>query len=279
MHFEIAHAVTYAYSREVFCEPHTIRLRPRSDPAQRVERFALDVSPEPAGVSEGLDAWGNEVAWAWFSGTTDRLEIRTEATVATRRENPFDYIVARDVGPLPIAYEPGMSSALAPYLDTPPDPVAKVAKGVADEVDGELVPFLGRLTDRLHEEVEVIFREEGDAWPPEETLERGRGACRDLTVLQAAACRAMGIAARFVSGYQAGDPDQSDRDLHAWVEAYVPGGGWRGYDPTLGLAVADAHVPVAAAADAAGAAPTAGSVRGTGVRAEMRFDVEIRTSP
>ena len=60
-------------------------------------------------------------------------------------------------------------------------------------------------------------------------------------------CRRYGLAARVVSGYQKGDTQRERRYLHAWPEVYVPGGGWRGYDPTHGLAVSDDHVPIAAA--------------------------------
>ena len=61
-------------------------------------------------------------------------------------------------------------------------------------------------------------------------------------------CRAVGIAARFVSGYREGDAERLSRDLHAWVEVYLPGAGWRGYDPTLGLVISDRHIPLAASA-------------------------------
>ena len=71
--------------------------------------------------------------------------------------------------------------------------------------------------------------------------------------------RAVGIAARFVSGYQEGDADMSGRDLHAWVEVYLPGAGWRGYDPTLGLVVSDRHIPLAASAIPEYAAPISGA--------------------
>ena len=65
--------------------------------------------------------------------------------------------------------------------------------------------------------------------------------------------------------------------MHAWPEVYLPGAGWRGYDPTHGLAVADGHVALAAAAEPSGAAPTRGSVRGGDVRAEMEVHLEIQT--
>lgn len=76
-----------------------------------------------------------------------------------------------------------------------------------------------------------------------------------------AACRGMGLATRFVSGYEAGDPSQ-EQMLHAWAEVYLPGAGWRGYDPTMGLVVCDRHVAIAASAWPQQTQPISGSLRG-----------------
>ena len=93
-------------------------------------------------------------------------------------------------------------------------------------------------------------------------MEQRQGACRDFAVLFIDACRCVGLAARFVSGYQDAYRSMGKRDLHAWAEVYLPGAGWRGYDPTRGLAVADHHVAVAAAADPQNAAPVTATYRG-----------------
>jgi transglutaminase-like putative cysteine protease len=92
-------------------------------------------------------------------------------------------------------------------------------------------------------------------------------------------CRAIGIAARFVSGYQEGDSIQQSRDLHAWVEVYLPGAGWRGYDPTLGLIVSDRHIPLAASAIPRYAAAVQGTVtpvaRGENAIAELQAQISL----
>jgi transglutaminase-like putative cysteine protease len=88
-----------------------------------------------------------------------------------------------------------------------------------------------------------------------------------------AACRAQGLAARFVSGYQARSK-RVDRHMHAWPEVYLPGGGWRGFDPTWGLAIADAHVALAAAPEPAGTMPVEGSFTGY-ARSRMSYHVKI----
>ena len=93
-------------------------------------------------------------------------------------------------------------------------------------------------------------------------------------------CRSRGIAARFISGYQArAEHPGRRRYLHAWPEAYIPGGGWRGYDPTHGSRVADAHVALAAACGASGAMPVEGCFYGDGTTSTLDFELSIRTRP
>ena len=90
-----------------------------------------------------------------------------------------------------------------------------------------------------------------------------------------AVCRAVGLAARFVSGYQEGDLAQASHDLHAWAEVYVPGGGWRGFDPTLGLAVSDRHVAISAAVDPQQAAPVSGTLQ-PAQQVETNLETQIK---
>ena len=104
------------------------------------------------------------------------------------------------------------------------------------------------------------------------TLHQRRGSCRDLAVLFIEACRLMNIPCRFVSGYTAGCDDDPDRQLHAWAEAYLPGAGWRGFDPSLGLAITENYLALAAAAQPASAAPVSGTFRGP---AESRLNAAI----
>ena len=113
---------------------------------------------------------------------------------------------------------------------------------------------------------------------PEETVARGAGACRDLAVLFVECCRAMGLAARFVSGYAYTD-DVTPAEMHAWGEVYLAGGGWRGYDPSRGLAAGDQHVTLAAAADPVDAAPVVGTFRGDVVNSRLQTELTMRAVP
>lgn len=77
-------------------------------------------------------------------------------------------------------------------------------------------------------------------------------------------CRSVGIAARFVSGYCLGEA-AAGGDMHAWAEIFLPGTGWRGFDPSRGLSVNDDYVAVAAGQLSQDAAPTDGNFRGEAV--------------
>ena len=282
MRFEISHTTVYTFSRPVFLEPHTVRLRPRCDGTQHLLRFALEIEPQSAGLSEGLDAEGNAAAHVWFGGLTDRLSVATRVAVETLRENPFDYVLGGPANDcLPMTYPDGLRPSLEPFLSREkPDPgIDAFARAVAAEEGMRPLAFLRALNRRITETCRMVVREEGEPQPPEVTLTKERGACRDLAVLFMDACRALGLAARFVSGYQEGDPSGGRRDLHAWAEVYLPGGGWRGYDPTLGLAVADRHVALAAGSHPSLAAPITGTFRGAGASSRLEAHIQIEVSP
>jgi transglutaminase-like putative cysteine protease len=275
-----AHQVTrYRYSRPAFLEPQIVRLTPRSDPAQRLTDFRIDFTPEPAGVAQYLDAEGNSVVKAWFEGLTDSLIIHSRFLARTLRSNPFEFLLEGDADyRLPIVYRGPEAAALERFLVNGSRVGAATANYTQDVMEaarGETLRFLHGLNQRIYEEFRIVLREEGDAYSAEETLGEREAASRDVANLFIECARVVGLAARFVSGYQAGDPDQTKSRLHAWAEVYLPGAGWIGYDPTHGLAVADAHVAVAAAPTPAGAAPLTGWFRGTDVESAIETSLNI----
>jgi transglutaminase-like putative cysteine protease len=282
MLFRIRHVLRYAYERPVFLEPTTLRLTPRQDAMQKVLSHEMRVLPRAAGETRVLEADGNEAVVLWFDEPRDQLTVEVDMEVETLRYNPFDWIVTH--GPamtLPVTYPEMEHRSLAGCVDPRGvDPeVAAWAAEQAGEVGGRATDFLVHLAATIHREFHHVGRPEGEALPPSQTLEHRTGACRDTALLYVAACRSQGLAARFVSGYSMHHPPEvSEHELHAWAEVYVPGGGWRGYDPSLGLAVADGHVVLAAAPDPLLAAPFSGHYRGTGVGSSLDYRVELHAA-
>lgn len=276
MRFEIRHATRYRYSTPVFLEPHTLRFRPRSTSWQRLLDFDLQIHPAPTRTSATLDLDGNESLVAWFDGLTTHLALEARSEVATLRTNPFDFLW-EGARTLPMAYHASTEVHLAPYRRHRSNPILRpYGENVARISAGDAQAFLAALAGTLHESFRQIVRLEGDPLPPEQTLNAGEGACRDLAVLYIALAREMGFAARFVSGYSASEGAEQN-ELHAWAEVYVPGGGWRGFDPSTGLAVAAQHIGVASGAEPHLAAPVAGSFRGDGRPSPIDTEVTIRS--
>jgi transglutaminase-like putative cysteine protease len=279
MRLRIHHRTVYTYDREVVLEPHTIRLHPRGDAVQRVIDYHIEIHPRPVLMTACLDAEGNSVSQAWFEGAAASLAISTWSETETLRSNPFDYLITDPgVASLPARYAGELQRRLEAYVaagDSGPA-VREFAGGVAAAAGGDTLRFLAALNDAIYRAHRHELRPEGEPQAASQTLARGVGACRDLTVLFVECCRAFGLAARFVSGYQLVDDPQERREMHAWAEVYLPGGGWRAYDPSHGLAVSDRLVAVAAGATHQDAAPVTGTFRGPGgAHRKLEYEIEI----
>lgn len=276
MHFNVRHTTVYRYSDTVPLGPHVIRLRPRYGAGLHVSRWSMQILPEPVGHTEMIDASGSLADLVWFGAPASELTIVTQFEARTAPANPFGYIVTEPGAlRLPARYAEH-NPLLAPYRkpEGRSGPVVRLAAKLARKADGNTQQFLAELASHLAG-FEKVIRESGAPKPPGQTLAERSGACRDLTVLFMEVCRCQGLAARFVSGYWRGSKPGERKYLHAWAEVFLPGAGWRGYDPSIGLAVGDGHVPVASAPDSSGASPIAGSFGGHNVRARMEWTIRI----
>jgi len=278
MILEISHKTIYRYSRPVFLELHHLRLRPRSDGVQHVTCFDSRVEPCPSGSADGLDIDGNSVENVWFQGLTEQLTIQSRAKVITRYRNPFNYILAERADRLPVNYQDPIHAYLAPYTVRRNEShlVEQFARHIANRTEWKTLRFLTMLTREISEGFQQTARGVGLPKSAEETYLSRAGSSRDLAVLFMDACRYVGIAARFVNGYYHEGGATDRLTLHSWGEVYLPGVGWRGYDPSVGLAVTDRHVAIAAAGDPVLSAPVSGTFRGNAVSAELHAEIDIK---
>lgn len=276
MHFCIRHHTQYRYSQPVRLGPQQLRFCPRDDGAQRILDYELQISPTPQGRNEHIDLEGNRVTQAWFGAATDHLEITLEMQVETLRSNPFDFVLDAEAVSLPIDHAHDLYCARA-YLEriAADDAVTAFAAELSLSVERDTLRFLDRLNRELFADFNHVHRETGTPQTPAETLQSRRGACRDLAVLFVDCCRAEGLAARFASGYQKGNLRSERRHLHAWPEVYLPGAGWRGFDPTHGEAIADTHITIAAAAHPRDTMPVSGLFEGAGAGSSLHYDLQI----
>ena len=258
-----------------------LRLQPRTSFDQRLISFSIDCDPTPARHTHCLDLHGNIRHWFWFDKQDTGLTLTTHAVVDCLVDNPFDFIVVDPgVDTLPASYEQPVRSASDHYRRRPhPNPaVDALAHQIKTQSEDQTVRFLSDMARHLRQNIKHTARQNADAWSPTTTLERGEGDSRDIGSLYIDTCRAVGLAARFVSGYAFDAADDSHRELHTWAEVYLPGAGWRGYDPTTGLAVSNRHIAVAASPLADYAAPIAQNLTGPKVDSTLTHDIRMNVT-
>lgn len=271
----IYHRLHYQYESPVHLGPQRLNLWPRLALHQRLLGHQLRILPEPSGLYTELDAEGNPSHWAYFNGPTDQLEVALEMKVECQAFDPHHYIIYPfEAAQLPFSYSELLDQLLGVYMaQAPADPaITDWASELLKESGGETVAFLMLICQHLRDDFTYFCREEGPPHEPLHTFKSRGGSCRDLSTLMIAACQSVGLAARFVSGYAWIEREDAQNELHAWVEVYLPGAGWRGFDPTQGSAITERHVAVAASAYPDRTAPVSGSYSGD---AASRLEAEV----
>jgi len=265
--YKILHRTYYNFSTTVRLEPHTLRLRPKEDHELRIESFTLNISP-PATLRWHRDVEGNSVAIATFELQASQLSIESETIIEHYNEAPLDFLVADHARDYPFAYKPEDWAVLSPYGNvTEPAAIDLLTKWVANfwQPGEQLQTYslLQLLNSYIHQTVSYQLREEPGVQTVGETLARGSGSCRDSAYLFMEAARFLGFASRFVSGYLHAQPSTANFGAtHAWAEVFLPGAGWKGFDPTLGEIVGTSHIAVAVARMPESVPPIAGSFVG-----------------
>jgi transglutaminase-like putative cysteine protease len=259
MKLSVDYHAAYRYGSRVSLSPHVVRLFPRDALQARVA--ALHFATNPSGsVHWRHDLFDNVVAQCFYPREEDALLFDFRAEIAVEERNPFGFLLDSRALQWPAEYTDRERAVLAAFLGAPAvDWPAALRPVSGSETVGALVAMNGW----IHTRIAYERREDGDAHPPEETLRRGRGACRDTAVLLAAALRAQGLAARLVSGFlweSAGDPveHKAENSLHAWTEVFLPGAGWVGLDPSNGVLVDHHYLATAVGAAPADIAPVSG---------------------
>ncbi len=257
MKIKIRYETKYSYEAEVSFSPHIFRLFPKADTHLKVERFVFETNPG-ANVQYRRDLFDNIVTHCFYPEKSRDLWARLELDLGLEERNAFHFILASRASNFPFQYEPEEIAVLTPFLSAPATPLTlPFWKARAGPTVGVLVD----LNQAIHDHLRYERREEGAPRTPEETLALGAGACRDFAVLLAHALRTLGIAARLASGYLlegGGGSRTAEGALHAWTEAYLPGAGWVGLDPTNGIFCNHNHIAAAVGLSPEDVAPISG---------------------
>ncbi|MEA3192285.1 MAG: hypothetical protein QOD26_618 [Betaproteobacteria bacterium] len=281
----INHVTRYRYDRPVALSPQVVRLRPAPHARTPVHAYSLKVLPAKHFVNWQQDPQSNWLARFVFPEKTRELSIEVDLVAEMSVINPFDFFLEPYAEKFPFQYEDRQLHELAPYLaKTPATPLFKAYLDEISRQPRKTNDFLVELNQQLSRDIRYVIRLEPGLQTPEETLALGSGSCRDSGWLLVQLMRHLGIAARFASGYLIqlkADVAALDgpsgaaadfTDLHAWCEAYLPGAGWVGLDPTSGLLAGEGHIPLACTPEPASAAPLTGLTE----KCEVEFEHEMR---
>ncbi|HEX8340997.1 MAG TPA: transglutaminase family protein [Tepidisphaeraceae bacterium] len=265
------HKTRYRYARDVWLSPHVVRLRPAPHCRTPIVSYSLKVTPGEHFINWQQDPYANRLARLVFPKKARELAVEVDLVAEMTVINPFDFFIEKSADRYPFTYEETLRRELAPYLHVEsPGPLLCELVALLRRSDVQSVDYLVELNGKIKDALKYLIRLEPGVQTPEESLTCRSGSCRDSAWLLVRVLRELGIAARFVSGYLvqlAPDLKALDgpsgtevdfTDLHAWAEAYIPGAGWIGLDPTSGLLAGEGHIPLAASAEPTSAAAITG---------------------
>jgi transglutaminase-like putative cysteine protease len=282
---KIHHKTVYRFRQPVSLGAHRLMLRPRESRDLRLMSHTLTITPTPA-LTWAHDVFGNAVAMATFAAPTDMLVIDSVADILLNAAPWPVFDIAASAISYPFRYSDDEWTDLgALAIEQYPDQAGRLRIWARRFIHSNPTDTLSLLKDLSLGVAELIAyqsREVEGTQSPTQTLDRGRGACRDFAVLFAEATRSLGFGARVVSGYLH-NPNQ-DRtgstgagSTHAWAEVYVPGAGWITFDPTNRSVGGFNLIPVAVARDIRQAMPVSGSFIGS-TEALLGMEVEVSVS-
>lgn len=264
MRLGVEHRTSYRFTAPQARLVQLLRVTPANSHDQTVASWRIDVDCD-ARLREGRDGFGNLVTMLYADGPLDGIDIAVVGEVVTSHSDGVLHGVAETLPP-------------RLYLRSTSATAADAAiAAFAAEIAADRSPLAGlhAINAALHERFEV------DRGMPERGLDaaaafaRPRATPRDLAQIFAAAARAIGTPARYVTGYSVADRLGHHRPTpHGWAEAHVEGIGWIGFDPCTGLSPEEHYVRVAIGLDAAGAGPVAGSRMGDGEEA-LAVEVQV----
>lgn len=275
----IKHQTEYIFPVTVTLKPHRLLLRPREGHDVRIESSKLEISPAYT-IKWQRDLFDNSLAVVTFIESSNRLIITSEVIIQHYTHAPYDFVLEPYATNYPFMYLQNEQIDLATFqqpIFTAEIPIINEWLQQSELIGDDTFSILVNLNKTIKQQFSYRIREEAGVQSPAQTLADGSGSCRDYATLFIEACRCLGLASRFVSGYlHAPATEAGNATTHAWAEVYLPGTGWKGFDPTTGVVTADQHIAVAVARDPESVPPVAGSFIAQGtVKPTMKVNVQV----
>ncbi|MEM8698603.1 MAG: transglutaminase family protein [Pseudomonadota bacterium] len=268
MTISIRHRTEYRYAPKAARVGLRLKLFPLSTPQQEIGAWEVAVNGIP--VAPLITNPFGEGEAMWFSSTPlEDVEVTASGTVTLRDTSGV-------LGKL------GRFRASVFCRATTLTEIDQELSDFASGIEGETpLARMHALSEAVHAAISYRKGVTASDTTAAQALALGAGVCQDLTHVFIASARAMGMPARYVTGYLLEDADEDgatpELATHAWAEVYLDGLGWTGFDPTHEVCPADRHIRLCSGFDAADAAPLRGHVTGE-TEESMEISVEIARS-
>ena len=287
MMYRVSHVTRYDYEALVSISHHAAHLIPRHHARQTVHSSALVMDPEPDVRFDGTDYFGNVLSLSTIQQSHGNLTVTVESEVEVLALHPVNFEISpawEDVAKA--AANPADTIELdaaqfvyeSPYVSLPDQ-----AYHYAQSSFCEGRPLLSAVMD-LTTRIYTDFAYEGGvtdvSTPVEHVFDHRKGVCQDFAHAQISCLRAMGIPARYVSGYLRTHPRDGEEKLtgadesHAWVSVWCLGLGWVDFDATNNLVPDREHITLGWGRDYGDVSPINGFMIGGGAHSiEVSVDV------
>lgn len=285
---KVSHKTVYRYSEPVRFSEHRFMCRPRDSHDLRLLDTGIAISP-PATLRWVHDVFNNSVLVASFEDAADELVFESTFEAEHYPSAPDVDLIEPYAERLPFSYDaremPDLARSMERQYFDPEHRVDAWVRSVCARAETDLtLDVLVAITHAIRDQFDYESRDEEGTRTPVETLDLGRGSCRDFALFMMEAVRSLGLAARFVSGYLYDESLVGAEQAmvgggasHAWVQVYLPGAGWLPFDPTNAIIGGRNLIRVAVARDPSQAAPLTGSFMGP-PDAYLGMTVEVQVS-
>ena len=291
MLLQLTHETHYDYTPAVENADHVLHLTPPSNARQTVLQHKLDISPAPYHLREMQDVYGNHCSYFSLQGSHEHLVVTAHTTVHTHTptQSPSCHLPWEQVREM-FRYRAGTpyNSAweflfASPYV--PRDAAFAEFARLSFAPGMPLLHAANNLMTRIHDTMTYDGDSTDVNTPALTALQQGKGVCQDFAHIMVACCRAMGLPARYVSGYMLTQPAPGQPRLigcdasHAWASVYCPGdnneaGQWFDFDPTNNRTPGEDYVTLATGRDFLDVSPLRGVIRG-GAQHALRVAVTV----
>ena len=295
MIFNVKHTTKYEYNAPVIYCHNIATLRPRESKGQQLLDYKIQITPQPAEISERIDYFGNYITR--FSIQTEHIELK----VTTKSKIVRDYAQFQDSFFSEACRGITLDQTLLALRSTDPD-ILDARQYILESI------FIGRADDNIRDYAEVSFKRNRSVFdaafelmqriytdfqfvsgftsistPVAEVMKEKKGVCQDFAQIAIACIRSVGLPARYVSGYIETVPPKGKEKLvgadasHAWFSIFIPGFGWVDFDPTNNLIPMDQHIVVGWGRDYYDVPPLKGVVYGSG-KSKLKVAVDIQAA-